>query len=280
MYRHHINPKDTHYKQQPELKDKMFIEGNNYLLWGLLIKNDIYKKAVYHLWPIIINYKITFHEDFTITFKLLILSEKYKYLNNFAYIHLVHPKSTSNNYRNNNYFYLGVLFFGNTLLDYHIKNNPMDIVIFNNFYSIYKDILIKGKDLFPNFYNFLINKVIINEFLSSNQKVNYGKTLNIKENIDNFEYESISNYQINIFNNNKSSHNLINDSDPKISIIIFCTEYNYLDKAINSIQNLNFTSYEIILIYDNNEQNDIDLIQKFIKENPNINLIIIKIRKE
>jgi hypothetical protein len=40
----------------------------------------------------------------------------------------------------------------------------------------------------------LINKVIINEFLSSDQKEKYVKTLNIKENIDNLEYESISNY--------------------------------------------------------------------------------------
>ena len=125
----------------------------------------------------------------------------------------------------------------------------------------------------------MINKVINNEFLSSDQKKNYEKTLNRKENIDNFEYESISNYQINIFNNNKSSHNLINDSSLKISIIIFCTEYKYLDKSINSIQNQNFTSYEIILIYDNNEQNDRDLIQKFIKENPNINLINNKNKK-
>jgi hypothetical protein len=78
---HFIFPKKTHYKKQPELKDKMFIEGNNYLLWGLLIKSDIYKKAIYHLWPLIINYKIVYQEDYTITFMLIILAKKYKYLN-------------------------------------------------------------------------------------------------------------------------------------------------------------------------------------------------------
>jgi glycosyltransferase involved in cell wall biosynthesis len=78
--RHFIASKKTHYKKQPELKDKMFIQGNNYLLWGLLIKSDIYKKAIYHLWPLIINYKIVFHEDYTITFMLIILAKKYKYL--------------------------------------------------------------------------------------------------------------------------------------------------------------------------------------------------------
>ena len=132
---YYINPKPTHYKQQPELKDKIFINGNNYLLWGLLIKNDIYKKTVYQLWPIIINYKIIFNEDYTITFKLISLSQKYKYLNNFALIHLIHPKSISNNRFGNIKYYISLLFFGNTLLDYHINNNPKDIVIFNNFYT-------------------------------------------------------------------------------------------------------------------------------------------------
>jgi glycosyltransferase involved in cell wall biosynthesis len=82
--RHYIISKKTHYKKQPELKDKMFIQGNNYLLWGLLIKSDIYKKAIYHLWPLIINYKIVYHEDYTITFMLIILAKKYKYLNHFV----------------------------------------------------------------------------------------------------------------------------------------------------------------------------------------------------
>ena len=31
---------------QPNLKNEMFIKGNLYLLWGLLIKADIYKKSV------------------------------------------------------------------------------------------------------------------------------------------------------------------------------------------------------------------------------------------
>ena len=211
------------------------------------------------------------------------MSQKYKYLNNFALIHLKHPNSVSRNYTNYNNFYLGVLFFGNTLLDYHINNNPKDIGIFNNFYSKTIRFIILGKITFPKFYNFLINKVLINEFLLPEQKKYYRKEINLKENIfkyiDKFEYENIYNYQINNFNNNISNSNLSNLSDPKISIIIFCIEYKYLDKTINSIQNQNFTSYEIILIYDNNEQNDIDLIQKNIKEYQNIKLINNKKKK-
>ena len=45
---HLIFPKLMHYKQQPDLKDKNFSEKNNYLLWGLLIKSELYKKAIYH----------------------------------------------------------------------------------------------------------------------------------------------------------------------------------------------------------------------------------------
>ena len=101
----------------------------------------------------------------------------------------------------------------------------------------------------------------------------FKKNINLKktnsEYLQNFEYEKIYNYQFANFNKNNS----IYISDPKISIIIFCTEYKYLDKAIYSIQKQNFTSYEILLIYDNNKQNDINLIEKFSKENPNINLI-------
>ena len=113
--RHLIFQKRTHYKKQPDLKDKIYIDGN-YLLWGLLIRSDIYKKTIYHLWPLIINYKITFHEDYNITFMLIILSKKYKYLNNFALIHLFHSNSTSKDFINNDIYYLSVLFCGNTIV--------------------------------------------------------------------------------------------------------------------------------------------------------------------
>ena len=56
-------------------------------------------------------------------------------------------------------------------------------------------------------------------------------------------------------------------------------EYKYLDETINSIQNQNFSHYEIILVYDNKEQNDINLIQKYSKDNPNINIINNKNKK-
>ena len=277
--RHYIFPKKTHYKNQTELKDQIFIDGNNMLLWGLLIKSDIYKKAVYHLWPIIINYKIIFHEDYTIIFMLILLSQKYKYLNHFGLIHLKHLNATSESYYNNKNYYLSLLFCGNNFFDYHINNNPKDIKMFTHFHSLFKIHFNIGKDLFPKLHNLIMNKVINNEYLSKEKKEYFEKKININnsEYIDNFVYETIYNYQISNLNNNKSNITYI--SDPIISIIIFCTESKYLDKTINSIQNQNFTKYEIILIYDNKEQNDIDSIQKFIKKNQNINLINNKNKK-
>jgi GT2 family glycosyltransferase len=85
-----------------------------------------------------------------------------------------------------------------------------------------------------------------------------------------YEYENIYNYQITNLNNNKNN---IIKSDVKISIIIFCTEYKYLDKTINSIQKQNFSHYEIIIIYDSSEKNSLGLIKKSWKEYSNIRII-------
>jgi glycosyltransferase involved in cell wall biosynthesis len=208
MKMHSIYPKKTHYQKQPKLKNKMFCR-NKYLLWGLLIKSDVYKKALYHLWPIIINYKIIFEEDFTVTFMIIILSKKYKYLNHFALIHLIHSNSTSNKYLKNENYFLSVLFLGNTLFDYHINKNPKDIVIFNHYYSSTNYAFNKGKKLFPKLYKFLINKVINNKYLSYKQKKFYQKEINLNASISKymkiFEYENIYNYQITKLNNNKNN---------------------------------------------------------------------------
>ena len=166
-----------------------------------------------------------------------------------------------------------------TLFDYHINNNPKDIKIFINYYNLFKYNFNTGKKLFPKLYNFIMNKVINNEYLSYYQKQYFLKTLNLKdsnfEHIENFEYKSIFNYQITNYNQN----NLANIYDLKISIIIFCIQYKYLEKTIKSIQKQNIISYEIILIYDNNDQNDINLIRKFEKEYSNIHLIYNKKEK-
>ena len=60
---------------------------------GLLIKTDIYKKAIYHLWPLILNYQLIYYEDYVVTSVIISLTNKFKYLNKFALLHLNHTNS-------------------------------------------------------------------------------------------------------------------------------------------------------------------------------------------
>ena len=186
---HLVYPQKTNYKMQPFLKNKMFCGNNIYLLWGLLIKTDLYKKSIYHLWPIIMNYQIIFHEDYTISFMLIILAKKYKYLNRFAILHLIHPNSISNNFINNNEYYLSILFFANIMYKYYIKDNPKDIKILINFINLFLYCFQYGKKLYPNLYNYIINNILKNEFLTDKDKKNFL----IKVNITNSDYNKINN---------------------------------------------------------------------------------------
>ena len=81
---HLIYPQETNYKSKPNLKNKIFTDNNVYLLWGLLIKSELYKKTIYKIWPIILNYQLIFHEDYTISFFLVISANRYKYINKFG----------------------------------------------------------------------------------------------------------------------------------------------------------------------------------------------------
>ena len=284
---HLIFPQEMHYKRQPELKDKNFIEKNNYLLWGLLIKNELYKKAIYHLWPIIINYQLIFHEDYTISFMLVILAKRYKYLNNFALIHLSHVNAASGNHLNEDEYYLGILFFANTFYDYYIKDNPQDIKILMNYIFLYTNSFRLGNFLYPDLFSYIIRNIISinNKYLSIFDK----EDLKIRIGIDNNnfriwntysyimktdEYNNIYNYQ----NNPNNKLKFFYKDTPIISIIIFCNEYNHLNKTIISIENQNFDNYEIIINYDNDEESNLALIKDYIK--PYVNIKIIENKKE
>ena len=279
--RHKIFPKKTHFKIQPELKDKNFVQGNNYLLWGLLIKTDIYKKAVYHMWPIVINYKMDFQEDYTISFMIAILSQKYKYINHFGLIHLSQPKATSKHFYLNNKFYLGVLFLENNIFDYYIKDNPKDINIVMHYIYYFNQAIKIGTHIYPKLYKFITNKITSNDYLKEKYK-NFLKN-KLKSNIEeeskiwnttkyleyNDDYVIIYNFQY--LNINKEIKNT--ENEPKISIIIICSEFKYLEKTIISIENQNFNNFEIIIVYDNNDQTYLDLINNFINTFYNIKLI-------
>ena len=56
------------------------------------------------------NYKLTFHEDYTISFMIVSFARRYKYLNNFGLVHLSHSDATSRNFMKNENYYLGIFF--------------------------------------------------------------------------------------------------------------------------------------------------------------------------
>ena len=276
---HYIYPKNNQFKKQPELKDTLFINNNIFLLWGLLIRADIYKEAIYKLWNIIVNYNIIFHEDYMVTFMIVILSKNYKYLNKFGLIHFNHRNSASNNHWKIKEYYLGILFFANNLYDFHIDNNPQDIHLAINFMKLSTYGIQKGGELYPNLYNHFINKVLSNDYLSITDKIFLEKNFKIKDKntfLDSNIFLSILNYQN---SNSNLSLNYINELDnniyngTKISIVIICDEFKYLKQTLNSIENQNFTNYEIIIVYDNDNDYNLNLIQKYINIFSNIKLI-------
>ena len=133
---------------QPKLKFYQFKE-NLYLLWGNLIKTDLYKKVIYNLWPIIINYKIIFQEDFLITFFILIYAQKSKHLNNIFYYYFVNLNQASKGHQNNPQFLTSVVFVGIIFYDYYIKSNPQDFQIIINYIDLNKHHFKKIQILYP-----------------------------------------------------------------------------------------------------------------------------------
>lgn len=280
---HLIFPQITNYKNQPNLKLKMFINNNIYLLWGLLIKSDIYKKAIYNLWPIIMNYQLVFHEDYAISFMIIILSKRYKYLNKFGLLHLFHEKSASNKYQINKNYYLSVLFVSNNIYNYYIKNNEKDIIILINYIKLFIDCFQYAKKYYKEFYQHIIGYILRNHHLTEKEKENIIKIIEKKKKIDLNKYYSFKKYigeNENEFLSKKIKveKNTVKDNY-EISILIYCNEFKYLLKTIKSILNQKNVYFEIIIIYDNSYNKELSIIQKYIKHYKMISLIVNKIRK-
>ena len=274
--RHLIPPKNNQLKSQPELKNSLYKENNIFLLWGLLIKTNIYKKAIYHLWAIIINYQIIFHEDYLILFMIIILSKNYKYLNKFAIIHLNNFYSSSKKHWNVKEYYLSVLFTSSVISDFYINDNPSDINISLNYINLFQNEFIKGKNLFPNLFETVINKILYNNYLLPEQKKFIINKFNIKpKNVVNSKiFQAIYYFQnTNLCYLNNTISNANNNHNISISIIIICKQFKYLEKTIYSVENQNFQDYEIITIYDSNEASELIKITKLVQNYKNIKLI-------
>ena len=274
--KHYILPKNNQYKKQPELKDTLYTNNNIFLLWGLLINATIYKKAIYYLWKIIINYKIIFHEDYIILFIIIIFSNNYKYMNLFGLIHLNNARASSKNHWNIKEYYLSILFVSNIISDYYIKYNPNDLKILVNFIHLFIKEFSKGKNLYPHLFDFVISKILYNNYISLIDKNFLINKFHPKKN-DLLVIDSKSLNSIYYFQNTSlesETNNIIADKNSynniTISIIIICRQFKYLDKTIYSIENQNFTDYEIILIYETNDNSEFNIISNFIKNFTNI----------
>ena len=274
--KHLIFPQVTNYKIQPNLKLKMFVENNNYLLWGLLIKSDIYKKAIYLLWPMIMNYQLIFHEDYSISFMIIILAKRYKYLNKFGLLHLIHEKSASNNFHINNNYYLSVLFVSNIIYNNYIKENEKDIVILINYINLFIDCFQYAKNYIPDFYNHIIKFILKSDYLNENEKQSIIYTLENNTYNENKLIEddfALSTKKIQI------EKKLIVKDIYELTILIYCNESKYLFNTIKSILCQKYIYLEIIIIYDNDNQKELSYIKSLIKNYKVIRLIDNKTKK-
>ena len=281
-FTHLVFPREMHYKQQPELTQRNFVDNNNYLLWGLLIKADLYKRAIYKLWPIIMNYQLIFHEDYTISFMIVILSRRYKYLNNFALVHLSHSNAASKNYLENDNYYLGIFFFANNLYNYYIKYHENEIYILLNYVNLFIVEFKKGKSKYPDLFKYIIKFILSSRFLGNPEKEDLTKRLGINKyyyKINNIYEYLMTDKEFNktgTFQNediNKVDGIKVMVQDPIISIIIFCSEYNHLKKTINSIENQSLDKNEIIIVLDKDAKVNMSKFNILFKKFLNIKFI-------
>ena len=105
-----------------------------------------------------------------------------------------------------------------------------------------------------------MNKIIRNAYLSFNEKNKIIKNFNISDNGSNEYYKEYNFYINNIKFNLSSNYPKINIDhkniifNTKITIIIVCSDYEYLEETLLSIQRQNFIYFDIVLVYDNDEK--------------------------
>ena len=270
------------YLEQPNIKNNIFIKYN-FLLWGLFIKSDIYKKVINILWPLIINYKLIHFEDYFITFLIAACIQNFRFMNYYFIVHLNKKNSAGNDERFIDQEYLSQLFFVDSMIEYHIKNNPDDASMLNTFIAFVKKNWIKYKMKHDNIFKFIIKKM--NAYLPYEQKIYLRKKYKIEDfklnntyedYISNEEFKSIVSYQNLI--RTKSKKNIKNISlFPKYTIIVYFIEPTFLKVTLNSIQNQNFDNFEIILICDN--CNNLEEINELTQDYSNLKLITYKDNK-
>ena len=267
--------------KQPEIKLNMF-KSYICLLWGNLIRADLYKKVIYNLWPIIINYKIIFQEDYLITFFVLIYAKKYKKIRNRILFHFKNIKSASKGYKNNSEYFLSVIFAGIIFYDYHIDYYSQDIPIIINYINYLDKHFERAKEFYPSFFDFFLGKILSNPYLSIKERNSLQKKFKILDNCCSYEH-SKRNHTL-ILNNLSNGEEEPNNNLTKIYkislIIIIHSNFENILRLINSINAQSFQFFQIILIYDDNKREKIyDIIKNYSVKYKNIELIDNKFKK-
>lgn len=271
------NPyKITNHKQkesliyQPELKQNIF-DNYTHLLWGFLIKTELYKKTIYYIWPIIMNYKIIFQEDFIVTFFILIYAKNCLFLNKVFYFHLINKISPSNDHLSKDVYYLSILFSINIFYDYYIDYHPEDISILIHYINFLDKTLIKAKTLYSKYFNYIFGKIISNKYILHESKEFIMKKYNIIKKCDYYEYlnlnQKLTKKKSIEYNRNKKI------SSPKLSIIIISSYYKDIINAMNIIKSQNLEDFEIILIYNDDKISDYKIIENYSKLSLTIKLV-------
>ena len=261
-------------ENQPELKFTLFKRNLN-LLWGYLIKSDLYKKVIYNLWPIIINYQIIFQEDYLITFFMLIYAQKFLNIQNKFYFYRQHKQSTSNGFNTNPQYYLSVIFAGIIFYEYYIDFYSQDFQIIINYINSKKNDFRMIQVLYQPLFNFFFGKILSNKHILIEDKNYIMNFFNITENCDSYKLfnknENITSDTLSFENINKTKKQ---NDQILISVIVVFSNYKKIIRLINSICSQTFESYELILIHDDNNNNiNYHLLNNYIKNYKNIKLV-------
>ena len=232
-----------------------------------MIRTDLYKKVIYNLWPIIINYKIIYQEDFIITFFLLIYAQRCVFINKALMLYLSNPSSASKNFISKKEYFLGVLFAGNIFYDYYFDYNSKDISIIMNYIDPCKNHIKIAKFFYADFFNYFFGKILNNRDLSSEQKNILMKYFQISENCDSYEYLNIRKNSFQDIISSTKNNDIKKVKSPKISIIIINSNYSLIS-VIDLLYNQKYNDYEFIII-----SNETRIFEQYNHHNSKIKLI-------
>ena len=137
------------------------------------------------------------------------------------------------------------------------------------------------KKLFPNLFQYFFGKILSNNRLLNLNKTEIIQMFDISENCDLYKYLKENERKL-LFNNFSEKKLYLYRQQKefyKLSIIIFYLNYKKILRTIKMLHIQNLDILEIIIVYDEENEEDFDLLSNYIKSFPFIKLIYNKIKK-